>query len=220
MDTLRQFYLNKARRILSLVILVSLLGLFLPLLVVHAACTPGLQVTDGLGNWATCPATGITPAMGSSGAAAGSTAAGVGLGAAGKATPSTIAAKYCTATNEGVPCWSESFFGMFTVQGICAGPQTCKAIGVTPVTGIGLGIVSGLSLQAISKMLSGGGTGSSGSSLSPYSTTNPYGTAGCTGTRYISPVQTNDPCGVYIPTTSTTNPNINLNPIGGGTQTT
>ena len=207
MGSLRQFFQLKATRILPLAILVGFFGLSSTPLVLYAA-EPQLYPYQTYN-----PATGAWSAPGAGAPVAGTAAL--------KATAERNAAAICTAdaVKAVKNCWTTSFFGMFTVQGVCVAEQTCKAIGVTPVAGIGLGIVSGLSLQAISKMLSGGGTGSTGSSLSPYSSTNPYGAVGCTGTRYISPTPTSDPCGVYIPTTSTTNPNINLNPIGGGNTT-
>src|SRR3989344_1558653 len=217
-DNTEPLFIN-ARRILSLAVLVSFFGLFFPLFVAHAACTPGFQMNSaGTGMaWTDCP---VTAAAASTGA---TPAASIALGAGVKATANPVAEAMCTGATTGAgsvgsPCFTEQFFGMFTVSGVCAGPGICKAIGVTPLAGIGLGIISGVALQTVSKILSGS-TGSTRSSLNPYTSTNPYGQATCTGTRFISTVPTTNPCGVYIPTTSTTNPNINLSPIGGGTAT-
>src|SRR3989344_90122 len=117
------------------------------------------------------------------------------------------------------PC--QAFKNGAYVAGHCTTCYICQADTVTSISGqtilVGLGIVS--AILNLGKQLFGPGTGVTGNSLNPYTSTNPYGQATCTGTRFISTVPTTNPCGVYIPTTSTTNPNINLSPIGGGTAT-
>src|SRR3989338_1359896 len=122
-----------------------------------------------------------------------------------------------------VPPYPTLCFNTPYVKGHCVGPKLCQADSVLGISGkdtaIGLGIVTAILGIGTTLLKLGSGAGTAGSSLSPYSSTNPYGAAGCTGTRYISPTPTSDPCGVYIPTTSTTNPNINLNQIGGGSTT-
>ena len=209
MNTNAVFLSMETRRILSLAILVSFFALFLPPLVTYADEPP------------LYPYQTYNPATGAWSAPGAGTAAGAGTTAAFKPAADTKAATDCSAwpASKMKPCFTWSFFGMYLASGICVAENTCQATAVTPLGGLGMGVVSAVTLQTISKMLSGGGTGSSGSSLNPYTSTNPYGAAGCTGTRYISPTPTSDPCGVYIPTTPTTNPNINLNPIGGGSTT-
>ena len=198
----------------SLAILGGLVGLFLPLLVTYAAIEgPTTYFPDGHSETVFSPGgTANAPIAGS----------GIpGVDDAFKPAADTKAATDCSVwpASQGKPCFTWSFFGSYFASGICVAQNTCRATAVTPLGGIGMGAIGGVVngfVQIGFKAFSGGG--STGSTLNPYTSTNPYGTAGCTGTRYISPVQTNDPCGVYIPTTTTTNPNINLNPIGGGKQ--
>ncbi|MDO8521867.1 MAG: hypothetical protein Q7S08_01105 [bacterium] len=120
--------------------------------------------------------------------------------------------KVCTGSNPGAPCYTPT-----GVIGICVYVGTCKAQSFLDLYGkqatVGLGIVT--TILGLAKSLFPTSP-TTGNTLNPYTTTNPYG---CTGTRYISPTPTNDPCGVYIPITTTKDPNINLNPIGGGTTT-
>lgn len=115
------------------------------------------------------------------------------------------------------PCISTTFFGLYTTAGICTGPGVCTATAITPMATVGIGAISSVIngvVQIGIRAFSGGGT--TGSSY-PTTATSPYG---CTGTRYISPTPTADPCGVYIPTTPTTNPSLGLTPPPGSGTTT
>lgn len=136
-------------------------------------------------------------------------------------TPDPTAAGYCAAATvvDGTPCKTAAFFGLFKVWGQCRA-HVCIALSLTPYEVIGIGVMGNvvngviqLGLRALSD------TGSSGTPYPSYTSTGGYTSPTCTGTRYISPMPTSDPCGIFIPTTTPTNPGIDLTPPGGGTTT-
>ncbi|MEK7107360.1 MAG: hypothetical protein AAB899_04205 [Patescibacteria group bacterium] len=185
MNPYSEFLAKKSRWILSLTILVSFFGLFFP---------PFVYSADAV--------------FGSTGGGADSALTGYG--------PDSTAVATCAAVN-GVfptgPCRTWSFFGMYFATGVCEAGQ-CVAMAVTPLGGLGMGVITTALNTAINTALRPNTTGSSLPSATSY---NPNV---CTGTRYVSRIPNDpNPCGIYIPTTTGGTPDINLNPGSGSTTT-
>jgi PKD repeat protein len=210
MDHRQNVFQVNTKQILMFTVLVTFLGMFFPPFVQHTSAQLEANSYAYLNQLPQESQSALGVTSGLSGGAASI-----------KPTPGAGANDQCTAVpfKYGTPCFTWKFFGTSFASGICTGAGICTATAVTPFGAIGAGAVSGTISGFINiglKAFSGGGT--TGSTIPSYTSVNPYGQATCTGTRYISPVQTNDPCGLYIPTTPiNTNPIDLTNPGGGST---
>lgn len=128
-----------------------------------------------------------------------------GAGAAGGALPLSPANAMCAGwtPNQGPRYCQDVTLGIFPVPGTCVAPSVCNATAATAITGTLMGIAKGIGTNLIMGAINEALRGDQQSqSSSPYSYSSNSGSTGCTR-YYRTSTQTNDPCAIYVPATST-----------------